>query len=107
MTTITQKNRHIAQVLGTAPPDMLQNMLDAGLPISYIAASLGTTTRTLTDLLNGPDPFPTPKPTNWAGLIPGVGGTYDHNSCAPRFVGVATVFYAGPQGGYTYGPAEW
>lgn len=58
MTTITQKTRHIAKVLGTAPPDLLQTMLDAGLPTAYIAASVGTTTQRLTALLAGPDPFP-------------------------------------------------
>ena len=61
MTTITQKTRHIAQILGTAPPDMLQSMLDAGLPFSYIASSVGTTTETLMTLLVDPDPLPAPS----------------------------------------------
>ena len=104
MTTITQKNRHIAQFLGTAPPDLLQTLLDAGRPIAYIAASIGTTTQVLTDLLAGPDPFPTPRPTNWAGLTPGVGTA---GIDLPQFVGVTKVAYAGPEGGYTYGPAVW
>lgn len=60
MTIITQKTRHIAQVLGTAPADMLQRLLDEGRPVAYIAASVGTTTQRLAALLAGPDPFPAP-----------------------------------------------
>ena len=56
----TQKNRHIAQVIGTGSGDTLQALLDAGLPIAYIASAMGTTTQTLAALLAGPDPFPAP-----------------------------------------------
>ena len=101
-TTVPPKVRHVADSLGTIHGDTLNYMIDAGLPMSYIAAAAGVPTAAFTALLAGPD-LSNERPFNWAGMSPdsGVSPTQNIN------VTTAKVAWGGLEGGYTFGSAVW